>query len=103
MSGLSTGSSCGCSTRTALTGPGPRGGKNSQCQGLIVVYDGGAITEAEIKQIVLADGELAGFAFVARHEVAGLVTPLLARRVASCLDAVAAGRVAALENGSPAA
>lgn len=32
----------------------------------------------EIKEIVLADGELAGFAFVARDEVAGLVTPLLA-------------------------
>jgi hypothetical protein len=34
---------------------------------------------------------------------AGLVTPLVARRVASCLDAVAAGTVVALENGSPAA
>ena len=30
------------------------------------------------------------------------MTPLLARRVASCLDAVAAGSVAALENGGPA-
>jgi 8-oxo-dGTP diphosphatase len=72
-------------------------------EGLIVVYDGGVLPDAEIKEIVLADGELAGFAFVARDEVAGLVTPLLARRVASCLDAVAAGTVAALENGSPAA
>jgi hypothetical protein len=63
---------------------------------------GGAV-EAEIKEIVLADGELAGFAFVPGDEVAGLVTPLLARRVASCLDAVAAGAVATLENGSPAA
>jgi 8-oxo-dGTP diphosphatase len=44
--------------------------------------------------------ELAGFAFVVRDEVAGLVTPLLARRVASCLNAVADGTVAALENGS---
>ena len=52
---------------------------------------------------MLADGELAGFAFVARDEVAGLLTPLLARRVASCLDAVAAGTVASLENGNPAA
>ena len=71
-------------------------------EGLIVVYDGGVLSDAEVKEIVLADGELAGFAFVARDEVAGLVTPLLARRVASCLDAVAAGTVAALENGSPA-
>jgi 8-oxo-dGTP diphosphatase len=72
-------------------------------EGLIVVYDGGVLSDAEIKEIVLADGELAGFAFVPGDEVVGLVTPLLARRVASCLDAVAAGAVAALENGSPAA
>jgi 8-oxo-dGTP diphosphatase len=72
-------------------------------EGLIVVYDGGVLSEAEVEEIVLADGELAGFAFVARDEVAGLVTPLLARRVASCLDAMAAGTVAALENGSDAA
>jgi 8-oxo-dGTP diphosphatase len=72
-------------------------------EGLIVVYDGGVLSDAEIKEIVLAAGELAGFAFVPGDEVAGLVTPLLARRVASCLGAVAAGAVAALENGSPAA
>jgi hypothetical protein len=69
-------------------------------EGLIIVYDGGVLSDAEIRETVLADGELAGFAFVARDEVAGLVTPLLARRVASCLDAVAAATVAALENGS---
>jgi hypothetical protein len=60
------------------------------------------LSDAEIKEIVLAGGELAGFAFVARDEVAGLATPLLTRRVASCLDAVAACTVAALESGSPA-
>jgi ADP-ribose pyrophosphatase YjhB (NUDIX family) len=53
-------------------------------EGLVVVYDGGVLSAGEIKEIVLADGELAGFAFVSRGEVAGLVTPLLARRVASC-------------------
>jgi 8-oxo-dGTP diphosphatase len=72
-------------------------------EGLIVVYDGGVMSEAEIEEVVLADGELSEFAFVAPDEVAGLVTPLLARRVASCLDAVAAGTVATLENGDPTA
>ena len=72
-------------------------------EGLIVVYDCGVMSEAEIEEIVLADGELSEFAFVAPGEVAGLVTPLLARRVASCLDAVAAGTVATLENGDPTA
>lgn len=70
-------------------------------EGLIVVYDGGVLSEEDVKKIVLADGELAGFAFVAPGDVAGLVTPLLARRVASCLDAVEAGAVASLDNGSP--
>ena len=72
-------------------------------EGLIVVYDGGVLSDAEIGQIVLADGELTGFAFTARAEVANLVTPLLARRVASCLRAVEERRTAALENGDPAA
>jgi hypothetical protein len=40
-------------------------------EGLIVVYDGGVLSDADVKEIVLADGELAGFAFVARDEVAG--------------------------------
>ena len=71
-------------------------------EGLLVVYDGGVLPEAEISRIVLAEGELTEFAFVAPDEVASLVTPLLARRVASCLEALAAGTVAALENGSPA-
>jgi 8-oxo-dGTP diphosphatase len=72
-------------------------------EGLIVVYDGGVPSDAEIKEIALTDGELAGFAFVSRDEVEGLVTPQLVRRIASCLDAVTAGTVAAPENGSPAA
>ncbi len=72
-------------------------------EGLIVVYDYDVLSKAEIEEIVLADGELAEFAFVAPDQVRGLVTPLLARRVASCLDAVRAGAVAALENGGPAA
>ena len=71
-------------------------------EGLLVVYDGGVLPEAEISRIVLADGELTEFAFVAPDEVATRVTALLARRVASCLEALAAGTVAALENGSPA-
>jgi 8-oxo-dGTP diphosphatase len=71
-------------------------------EGLLVVYDGGVLPEAEISRIVLADGELTEFAFAAPDEVAPRVTPLLARRVASCLEALAAGTVAALENGSPA-
>ena len=70
-------------------------------EGLVVVYDGGILSAQDPAAIRLADGELAGFAFVGRDDVAGLVTPLLARRVAACLAAAEAGSVAALENGSP--
>jgi hypothetical protein len=35
--------------------------------------------------------------------VAGQVTPLVARRITACLDAVVTGAVASLEDGSPAA
>ena len=40
-------------------------------EGLIGVYDGGVLSDTEIKQIVLADGELAGFAFVAGMRLPG--------------------------------
>jgi 8-oxo-dGTP pyrophosphatase MutT (NUDIX family) len=69
-------------------------------EGLVVVYDGGVLSAEEAAAIRLADGELAGFAFVDRDDVARLVTPLLARRIAACLDAAETGSVASLENGS---
>lgn len=69
-------------------------------EGVVIVYDGGILSAAEISMITLADGELAGFRWASPTEVPGLVTPLLARRIAACLDAVAAGTVAALEDGN---
>jgi 8-oxo-dGTP diphosphatase len=69
--------------------------------GVIIVYDGGVLSPAEVKEIVLADGELAGFEFVTADEAARRVTPLVARRIAACLQACQAGTVAALENGGP--
>jgi 8-oxo-dGTP pyrophosphatase MutT (NUDIX family) len=69
--------------------------------GVIVVYDGGVLSPGEVNEIVLVDGELAGFEFVTADEAAERVTPLLARRIAACLHACEAGTVATLENGSP--
>jgi 8-oxo-dGTP diphosphatase len=65
-----------------------------------VVYDGGVLSAEDAAAIRLAEGELAGLAFVGRDEVPELVTPLLSRRIAACLGAAEAGSVAALENGS---
>jgi hypothetical protein len=67
---------------------------------VIIVYEGGVLTLAD-REIVLADGELAGYEFVTANEAARRVTPLVARR--PCLQACEAGTVAALENGSPVA
>lgn len=72
-------------------------------EGVTILYDGGVLSPAEIKQIVFADGELSDFAFVTADEAAERVTPLLARRIAACLEACEAGTVASLENGSPVA
>jgi ADP-ribose pyrophosphatase YjhB (NUDIX family) len=69
--------------------------------GVIIVYDGGVLSPGEVKEISLADGELAGFEFVTADGAAERVTPLLARRIAACLQACAAGTVATLENGRP--
>jgi len=69
--------------------------------GVIIVYGGGVLSPAEVREIVLADGELAGFEFVTADEAARRVTPLVAPRIAACLQASQAGTVAALENGKP--
>lgn len=71
-------------------------------EGVIVIYDGGVLSHEEIGNITVPRDEIASFSFVAPTEVPGLVTPVLARRIVACLDALATGAVAALENGSPA-
>ncbi len=70
-------------------------------EGLIVVYDGGVLMPGEVAAIMTQDDELAGYAFVEPDEVAERVSPLLARRIAACVDAVRAGTVISLEDGCP--
>jgi 8-oxo-dGTP pyrophosphatase MutT (NUDIX family) len=72
-------------------------------EGVVIVYDSGILSAADMKEIVLGDDELAGYAFVDLDKVAELVTPLLARRIRASMQAVGDGTVAALENGVPAA
>jgi 8-oxo-dGTP diphosphatase len=71
--------------------------------GVTIVYDGGTLDAEDVKGIVFADGELAGFEFVTAGEAAARVTPLLARRITACLGACESGTVANLENGRPVA
>lgn len=70
--------------------------------GVTVIYDGGVLGADEVDAITYACGDAVTIAFVEPSEVPGLVTPPLARRIAACSDAVAAGTVASLENGRPA-
>jgi 8-oxo-dGTP diphosphatase len=68
-------------------------------EGLIVIYDGGTLTSSEISAIQVPADELASFALVPADEVAGRVTPLLARQIAASLAALVAGTVASLADG----
>jgi 8-oxo-dGTP pyrophosphatase MutT (NUDIX family) len=70
-------------------------------EGLIVVYDGGVLAANDIAAITVQAAELAGFAFVDPAEVPMRVTPLVARRITACLQALADGTVMSLEDGSP--
>ncbi|MDN3358233.1 NUDIX hydrolase [Actinomadura sp. DC4] len=68
-------------------------------EGLMLVYDGGVLTEAEIAAIRLPADELASYAFLAPDRVPGAAGEVLARRIAACLEAIATGVPASLEDG----
>lgn len=70
-------------------------------EGLIVVYDGGQLASDEVDAIRLPVGELAAWSFASVEDLPGLMAPLLARRVAACLSARAAGATVYLEDGAP--
>jgi ADP-ribose pyrophosphatase YjhB (NUDIX family) len=70
-------------------------------EALVIMYDGGVLSDEEIAAITLPADELASFAFFAPEEVAPKVRPAMARRIAASLAALASGTVAALEDGRP--
>jgi len=69
-------------------------------EGVVVVYDGGVPTPAAIVAVTVPDDELAGYAFMAPADVPPRVTPLVGRRIASCLQALAADRLTDTLGGS---
>ena len=68
-------------------------------EGLMLVYDGGVLSEAEIAAIRLPAAELASYAFVEPDRVPDSASAVLARRVGACLEAIVTGVPASLENG----
>ena len=70
-------------------------------EGLMVVFDGGVLPPEDAARITVPPDELYGWAFCTPREATDRLSPLLARRVAACAAARAAGGVAYLEDGRP--
>jgi 8-oxo-dGTP diphosphatase len=69
---------------------------------LILIYDGGVLTPAEIAVITVPAGELKGFGFFNPEDPGLPVRPTLHRRIQACLRALATGATAELEDGNQA-
>ncbi|MEV0269035.1 GNAT family N-acetyltransferase [Hamadaea sp. NPDC050747] len=69
------------------------------------VFDGGVLTEADVAAIRLQPEELRGYRFCRVddevNETAGLLPPILTKRVAAAVRARAAGATVYLESGDP--
>jgi ADP-ribose pyrophosphatase YjhB (NUDIX family) len=68
-------------------------------EGVIFVFDGGLLTEAEIAGFVFGDGEILSAGFYTADEVRKLVRPLLADRIAVALEALDDGVTALCDYG----
>ena len=68
---------------------------------MILLYDGGVLTPAQISAIRLPADELADWAFVAPDQVPRWVPAPLGRQVTAAVRASADGTVAYLEDGYP--
>jgi 8-oxo-dGTP pyrophosphatase MutT (NUDIX family) len=68
-------------------------------EGLMLVFDGGRLTDREIAALALPADELRGYAFCTVEEAASRLSPLLARRMAASVTARGSGAVVYLEDG----
>jgi 8-oxo-dGTP diphosphatase len=75
----------------------PRAGRT---EGVMFVYDGGLLDPTDAARIRLPPDELRSWAWSTPPEARQRLSPLLARRAAAALDAVAGGVTAYLENGN---
>jgi 8-oxo-dGTP diphosphatase len=77
--------------------------KEGRTEGLMLVYDGGLVPPDVAAEIRVPADELRGWAFCSLQEAGERLSPLLARRITTCLEARAKGTVAYLEDGKPVA
>ncbi len=67
-------------------------------ESLMFIFDGGVLSDAEIKSIKLDEKELTEFRFVSIDEASKLLTPVLARRIQQAVIAKAQKSGVYLEN-----
>jgi ADP-ribose pyrophosphatase YjhB (NUDIX family) len=70
-------------------------------EGLVFIYDGGRLEDAEARSILLGRPELNAYGFVDMEGAVGLVSERLERRIVAGLQARRAGRAVELEDGRP--
>lgn len=68
-------------------------------EGLAFIFDGGMISEDEVKAVELTDPEIRSVGLYTLDAVRDLVKPVLARRIEVALDAAATGELALCEAG----
>jgi 8-oxo-dGTP diphosphatase len=70
-------------------------------EGLLLVYDGGMLSQRDIQDIVVDGEEISEFRFVAPAAVPSLLSPRSSRRISACLAALRTGETLSLEDGNP--
>jgi 8-oxo-dGTP pyrophosphatase MutT (NUDIX family) len=69
---------------------------------LMFIFDGGVLTDEQIGDLKLLDGELAAFKFCTEQQAERLLRPYAWRRVAAAIEALRTGQMRYLQDGSPA-
>jgi len=73
--------------------------QDSRPEGVVFVFDGGVLDEADLSNMVFPDGEILSAGFHTLAEARGKVKPLLADRLAAALQAAEQGVTALCEQG----
>ena len=68
-------------------------------EGMAFVFDGGYVTESEIKALTITDPEILSVALLPLDTAVPRLKPILARRIGTALDAARAGELLICEDG----
>jgi ADP-ribose pyrophosphatase YjhB (NUDIX family) len=68
-------------------------------EGIVFVFDGGVLSDAEVDGLTFPDGEILSAGFYSVAEARGLVRPLLADRISVALEVVQDGTTGLCDDG----